>query len=94
MRARALLPLAAIAVAAFADFAQAQDSIGYRPAPPNALQGGFSPSAPQPATAQPARPQQEQAAPPLDPWNSFAPVNPGGTAGNVTCLHSVTASAF
>lgn len=94
MRARALLPLAAIAVAAFADFAQAQDSIGYRPAPPNALQGGFSPSAPQPATAQPARPQQEQAAPPLDPWNSFAPVSPGVTAGNVTFLPSVTAGAF
>lgn len=94
MRVRAALPFAIIAIAASATLARAQDAPGYRPAPPNALQGGFSPTAPQSATAQPAQPQQQQAAPTVDPWNSFAPVSPGLTAGNVTFLPSVTAGAF
>lgn len=94
MRGRGLLPSATLLAAVFfAGFAFAQESPGARTAPPNALQGGFSPSSPQPATAEPGQPGQE-GAPVLDPWHSFAPVSPGITAGNVTVLPSVTAGAF
>ena len=94
MRARALLSFAFVISGASAHIAWAQDSTGYRPLPPNALQGGFSPSARQPTTAEPERPQQGEPASSVDPWSSFAPVSPGVTVANVTFLPSVTAGAF
>ena len=94
MPPRALLPIAATIIAvAFSSFSRAQEAPGSRLAPPNALQGGFSPTAPQSAVAQPAT-SQPGTTPTLDPWRSFTPVSPGVTTGNVTFLPSVTAGAF
>jgi hypothetical protein len=59
---------------------------GERPTPPQAVEG-WTPSTPQ-ALGQP------QTQPAVNPWQSFTPVTPGITVGQVTVLPSVTAGAF
>ena len=80
MRAGAALSFIAVLLLSGTAFGQ---TTGQRPTPPIAVEG-WAPTAP----------QNQQTQQGVDPWQPYAPVTPGITAGQFTILPSVTAGAF